>query len=90
MTHSDLPPRWLKKVVEWIRTYADDSREQFAEIDFPHSHRVDMIFDDGSRASFRRAILIEAPELDEIGVFTYRCGYHIFPLAGTHVARVES
>ena len=90
MTHADLPPRWRSRVIQWIRTYADDTREDFGELDFPHSHTVDMIFDDGSRASFRRPILIEAPELEEIGIFTLSCGYHIFPLAGTHVARTES
>ncbi len=89
MTHADLPPRWHSKVVQWISTYSDDSRQEFEESDFPHSHSVDIIFDDGSRASFHRAILIEAPELEEIGIFTYRCGYHTFSLAGTHVARIE-
>ena len=89
MTHADLPPRWRSKVIQWIRTYAHDTREDFDELDFPHSHTVDMIFDDGSRASFQRTILIEAPELEEIGIFTRSCGYHIFPLAGTHVARTE-
>ena len=89
MTHADLPPRWRSKVIEWIRTYSDDSREDSDERDFPHSHTFDMIFDDGSRASFRRTILIEAPDLQEIGVFTRSCGYHIFPLPGTHVARID-
>ena len=49
-----------------------------------------MIFDDGSTASFRYAILIEAPALNEIGIFTEHCGYHIFPLGGTHIARIET
>ncbi len=48
-----------------------------------------MTFEDDSIASFKYAILIEAPELDEIGVFTEHRGYHIFPLGGTYVARIE-
>ncbi|MBK8093904.1 MAG: hypothetical protein IPK32_18490 [Verrucomicrobiaceae bacterium] len=50
---------------------------------------MDITFEDGSKASFYYAILIEAPELNEVGVFTEHCGYHIFPLGGTHVARIE-
>lgn len=90
MKHDDLPPRWKAKVVEWIRTYADDSRECFSAEDFPCSHSISMTFDDGSTASFFYAILIEAAELNEVGIFTEHCGYHIFPLGGTHVARIES
>jgi hypothetical protein len=70
--------------------FGDDYRERFSEQDFPCSHRISMTFDDGSTASFFYAILIEAPDLNEVGVFTEHCGYHIFPLAGTHVARVET
>jgi hypothetical protein len=88
--HEDLPPRWKTKVVEWIRAFADDSRERFGAGDFPCSHSISMTFDDGSTASFFYAILIEAPESNEVGVFTEHCGYHIFPLAGTHVARIET
>ena len=59
-------------------------------MDFPCSHSVNVTFDDGSTASFRYAILIEAPELNEVGIFTEHCGYHIFPLGGTHVTRVDA
>jgi hypothetical protein len=47
---------------------------------------VKLVFDDGSQATFRYAVVIEAPELQELGVFTEHCGYHLFPLAGTQVA----
>lgn len=89
MRHDDLPPRWKTKVVQWIRDFADDTRESFGAGDFPCSHSVSMIFDDGSTASFHYAILIEAPELNEIGIFTEHCGYHIFPLGGTHITLME-
>lgn len=81
MKHDDLPQRWRAKVIEWIRTYADDSRERLSAEDFPCSHSISITFDDGSTASFLYAILIEAPDLNEVGVFTEHCGYHIFPLA---------
>ena len=90
MNHDDLPLRWKTKVVNWIRIYGDDTRVRFSAEDFPYSHSISMIFDDGSTALFQHAILIEAPELNEIGVFTECCGYHIFPLAGTHVARIDT
>lgn len=90
MKHEDLPARWKSKVVEWIRKFGDDERERFGAQDFPCSHIISMTFDDDSTASFRYAILIEAPELMEIGIFTEHCGYHIFPLGGTHVARIET
>ena len=90
MNYADLPSRWKPKVVHWIRTYADGQRERFGAGDFPCSHSISMTFDDGSTASFKYAILIEAPELNEVGVFTEHCGYHIFPLGGTHVARIEA
>jgi hypothetical protein len=89
MKHDDLPPRWKAKVIEWIRQFANDSRVHFSAGDFPCSHSISITFDDGSTASFQYAILIEAPELNEVGVFTEHCGYHIFPLGGTHVARIE-
>ena len=82
--------RWRAKVTQWIRTFADDSRDRLSAEDFPCSHNISMIFDDGSTALFNYAILIEAPELDEIGVFTEHCGYDIFPLGGTHVTRNET
>ena len=90
MKHNDLPARWKTKLVEWIRRCADDHREHLSATDFPWSHNVSITFDDGSTALFRYALLIEAPEFDEVGVFTEHCGYHIFSLGGTHVARIET
>jgi hypothetical protein len=50
---------------------------------------VHIKFEDDSEAKFEFAIFIKEPQLQEIGVFTEHCGYHIFPLGGTHVARIE-
>ncbi len=89
MKHADLPERWKARLVQWIRTFADDERTKLAACDFPSSHSVLVKFDDGSEARFEYAILIEEPRLREIGIFTEHCGYHTFPLGGTHVTRIE-
>jgi len=89
MKHDDLPERWKAKVADWVERLGHSDDGRFSAMDFPCSHNVNLIFDDGSTACFRYAIAIEAPELCEVGVFTEHCGYHIYPLGGTHVARVE-
>lgn len=90
MRHDDLPPRWKAKIRQWISTYGDDSHARLGAGDFPSSSCVHLKFEDGSTAAFNFAIVMEAPELNEIGFFTEHCGYHIFSLDGTHVARIET
>lgn len=89
MKHDDLPERWKAKVADWVSRLGHSDNGRLSAVDFPYSHSVDISFEDGSKASFYYAILIEAPDLNEVGVFTEHCGYHIFPLGGTHVARIE-
>jgi hypothetical protein len=89
MKHADLPERWKTRLIQWIREFVDDERTELTAHDFPMSHSVQLKFEDESEANFEYAILIEEPQLREIGVFTEHCGYHIFPLGGTHVARIE-
>ena len=89
MNRADLPERWRERMIQWIREFADDTRSVLDASDFPCSHRIQIKFNDGSEAVFRYAILIEEPRFQELAVFTEHCGYHIFPLGGTHVARIE-
>ena len=89
MNHADLPERWRLRLIEWIRKYSDDHREQLGASDFPCNYKVELKFSDESHAIFSYALVIEEPKLNEIGVFTEHCGYHIFPLYGTHVRRIE-
>ena len=89
MNHADLPQRWKERLVQWIREFSSDQRTELGASDFPSSYRIRIEFDDGSRAEFQYARLIEEPLFQEIGVFTEHCGYHIFPLGGTHVTRIE-
>ncbi len=89
MKHADLPERWKKRLIQWIRQFSDHHRTELSAADFPMSYQIAMRFVDDSQAQFDHAIAIEEPLLDEIGIFTEHCGYHVFPLAGTHIARIE-
>jgi hypothetical protein len=86
MKHEDLPQRWKERLKRWLISHAEDPREKLSAEDFYTEMVVKLRFDDESYAEFNYAIVIEAPELNEIGVFTEHCGYHIFSLGGTHVA----
>lgn len=55
--------------------------------DFKDTVRLD--FEDGSRVIFNHAILVYNLDLDQIGVFTEHCGYHIFPLNGTQMKKID-
>lgn len=90
MNRDDLPQRWKTRIRDWIQAHSEDAREHLCAYDFPSSHSVQITFEDESRASFNYAIVVEAPDLRELGIFTEHCGYHIFPLGGTHVVRVEN
>lgn len=47
--------------------------------------KVEIKFEDDSFAEFRYALVINAPELNERGIFTEHCGHHIFNFAGTQI-----
>lgn len=89
MKQDDLPPRWKAKLAEWIEKHGDARRGRLGAGNFPTSNTLQITFEDQSKVCFRYALTIEAPDLNEIGVFTEHCGYHIFPLYGTTVTRVE-
>jgi len=89
MKHADLPERWKRKLAVWNSKFGHQEGIELSAMDFSMGHAIRILFDDESEALFRHAIVIEAPDLDEIGVFTDHCGYHIFSLGGTHVARIE-
>jgi hypothetical protein len=86
MKHEDLPQRWKDRLKRWLISHAEEPRERLNAGDFYTEMVVKLRFDDESFAEFNYAIVIEAAELNEIGVFTEHCGYHIFSLGGTHVA----
>ena len=89
MKHEDLPQRWKERIKKWLISQGEHTRAELGAYDFYSNMVAKLKFDDGSYAEFNYPLVIEAPELNEIGVFTEHCGYHIFSLSGTHVL-VES
>lgn len=85
MKHEDLPQRWKDRIKKWLISQGEHQREKLCAYDFYSSIIAKITFDDESYAEFNYPLVIEAPELNEIGVFTEHCGYHIFNLAGTHI-----
>ncbi len=82
---SDLPERWKTRVREYLAARGDADRTELNAFDFFAQRVAKLKFDDGSFAEFRYPLVIEAPELNEVAVFTEHCGYHLFSMVGTHV-----
>ena len=76
MQHKDLPERWKNKIKEFLNTEGS-KYDTLSASDFSNKV-VEISFEDGSFASFRYPLIIEAPELNEIGILTEHCGYFIF------------
>ena len=85
MKNTDLPPRWRERVETWVRTQSAGQRTRLGSYDFSPRKTVHLEFPDGSSADFRYALVIEAPDIGEVGVFTEHCGYHIFPFVDTKI-----
>jgi hypothetical protein len=85
MKHEDLPQRWKERIKKWLVSQGEGKREKLSSYDFDSTIVVKIKFDDESYVEFNYALAIEAPELNEIGVFTEHCGYHIFNLGGSHI-----
>ena len=85
MKHQDLPERWKKKLTEYLRSKGREEKTTLDVYDFDQSRTIKIKFEDESYAEFRYALLIEAPELNEAGLFTEHCGYHIFNSIGIEV-----
>jgi hypothetical protein len=92
MIRAELPQRWKEKLERFTdEKYGADYKYSgsLGASDFPCSSAVNIRFPDGSQANFRFAIFIEAPEWQEVGVFTEHCGYHIFPLSDAEIEEDE-
>jgi len=85
MKHDDLPERWKNKIVEYLRKSGETERVKLSTYDFFPNQILEIKFEDDSYVEFRYPLLINAPEFNEVGVFTEHCGYHIFNLGGTYV-----
>lgn len=89
MKSKDLPERWAKKVKEYLLKNGVEDRTELSAMDFFSNQTITIKFEDESEVKFNYTLVIEAPELNEVGVFTEHCGYHIFPMGGSSVL-VES
>ena len=85
MKHDDLPERWKQKVIQYLRDNGETKREKLSAYDFFPNQIVQIKFEDDSFAEFKYPLLINAPEFNEVGVFTEHCGYHIFNMGGTYI-----
>jgi len=85
MKHEDLPERWKNKIVEYLRKNGETKRVKLSAYDFFPNQILEIKFEDESNAEFRYPLLINAPEFNEVGVFTEHCGYHIFNMGGTYI-----
>jgi hypothetical protein len=81
----DLPLRWKERVERLVQERTGGKRDRLGASDFPAGNVVHLAFPDGSSAHFRFAVVVEAPEIGEVGVFTEHCGYHIFPFVDTQI-----
>lgn len=86
MKHNDLPERWKKKLKSYLAAHGEPERDKLSAYDFFAEQVAKIKFEDGSYAEFHYPLVIEAPELREVGVFTEHCGYHIFNMEGTHIS----
>jgi len=87
MKHQDLPERWKKKIIEYLNKNGITERDKLSAFDFFPNQILQIKFEDESLAEFRYPLLINAPEFNEVGVFTEHCGYHIFNMNGTYINR---
>ncbi|MVN74831.1 hypothetical protein GO988_00670 [Hymenobacter sp. HMF4947] len=77
MRPNDLPERWKVKLQDHLIAIGSKYKT-LGSGDFPRDNVVRINFEDESKVEFRYAFIINAPELQEICVFTEHCGYHIF------------
>lgn len=89
MNHIDLPKRWKLKIKEYLKSNGQDDRNELSAYDFFSNQIVQIKFEDESFAEFRYALVINAPEFKEVGIFTEHCGYHIFNLGGTSIEIID-
>lgn len=90
MKDKDLPERWRARIDEYLKAQGVTDRNKLSASDFLIDKIAKIKFEDGSYAEFRYPLIINAPELDEVGVFTEHCGYHIFSLEGTDLDMIDN
>ena len=90
MKHDDLPERWKRKIKAYLEKLGEPEQERLSAYEFNPNAIAKIKFEDGSYAEFLYPLVINAPEFNEVGVFTEHCGYHIFSLGGTYINMVST
>lgn len=85
MQYKDLPERWQQKISQYLELKGEGHETNLGASDFPANKVARIKFPDGSFAEFRYTLVMEAPEFNEVGIFTEHCGYHIFNLSGIDI-----
>ena len=77
---------WADELAEYLgRPSAKILEDGLDAVAFPSNSSVDLLFEDGSSASFRYAFVLDSVARGLIAVFTEHCGYLIFPRGGVTV-----
>lgn len=76
--------------IEYLKSHGEEDRKRLSAYDFFPNRKVEIKFEDDSFAEFRYALVINAPEFNEVRIFTEHCGYHIFNSGGTYINFVEN
>ena len=66
MKHEDLPERWKKKIIEYLKKHGVTEREKLNAYDFFPNQILEIKFEDESQAEFRYPLLINAPEFNVV------------------------
>ena len=77
MTYDQLPDHWRERATAHAKASPRTAPAGLGAADFP-SASVQLVFDDGSRATFRHSFFLEDVVRGELAVFTEHCGHHIF------------
>jgi hypothetical protein len=85
MRHNDLPERWKAKLQDYLIQKGSRYKTLGAS-DFPIDTVIQIHFEDDSKAEFKYAFVLEAPDFAEIGLFTEHCGYHIFQAGSLEIS----
>lgn len=69
MKHDDLPDRWKLKIKEYLSNHGEKDRDQLNAYDFFSNQVAKIKFADDSYAEFHYVLVVEAPELNEAGIY---------------------
>jgi len=72
-------------IKDYLSNKGESHRVKLNLSDFALNQSVKIDFEDESFAEFKYAFTLALPTLNEVGVFTEHCGYHIFNSRGLKI-----